>query len=160
MWDARLNEMIPSWSAALPDKIGSHDPEMMCHSTGIDVAPKVTAHLAVPSTGIGELLYGFNLFVDGIMRSRRPHFFASLVPHTETPAPVSAIGLPKQLFTTTVARKSVEILDFSFGNTLFLDDLTRKASTLKVSASRCSLVELSAVIEKFVPPTAVWVSYP
>ena len=33
---------------------------MTCHSTGMDVVPNVTAQRAVPRTGMGELLYGFN----------------------------------------------------------------------------------------------------
>ena len=42
--------------------------KMMCHSTGTEVVLNVTAHRAVPRTGIGELLYGFKFFVEGIMR--------------------------------------------------------------------------------------------
>ena len=33
------------------DNIGSQEPEIMCHSTGIDVPPKNTAHLAMPRGG-------------------------------------------------------------------------------------------------------------
>jgi hypothetical protein len=115
MLGSLLNVMIPSWSAEFPDRIGSQEPEMMCHSTGTEVEPNVTAQRAVPRTGIGELLYGFSFAVEGIIRPRRFQRLAWMVPHTETFAPVSAIGLPTELLTMTVARKSH--VDFSLGST-------------------------------------------
>ena len=118
--------MIPSCKAELPESTGSHEPEMMCHTTGMEVEPNVTAHLAVPSTGMGELLYGLSLTFEGTIRCMRFQFCAWVLPHTETLAPVSAIGDPIQLLIITDALKSLERLDLSLGSTLFLDYLTRK----------------------------------
>ena len=122
------NLMIPRWTAAFPARIGSQDPETICHSTGIDIEPNVTAHLATPKTGIGVLLYGFNLTFDGTMRLRRFQRLAWTEPHTETLAPVSAIGVPTLLLTTTDARKSLCTLDFQDGSTLFFGVPTRLMS--------------------------------
>ena len=93
--------MMPSCEDAVPDNIGSHDPDRMCHSTGIDVAPNVTAHRAMPYTCIGSLLYGLILVFEGIILSNNFHAFACLVPHTLTLAPVSAITVPKLLLMIT-----------------------------------------------------------
>ena len=40
--------MIPKFTDADPDNIGSHCPFRMYHSTGMEVVPIVTAHLAFP----------------------------------------------------------------------------------------------------------------
>ena len=66
--------MIPSCRALSPERIGSHDPAIMCHSTGIDVSPKVTAQRAIPYTGIGSLLYGLILMDDGTILSSKFYF--------------------------------------------------------------------------------------
>ena len=62
-----LNQIIPKCSAAFPDNIGLHDPEIMCHTTGMEVEPNVTAHRASPCTAIGLLLYGLCLVKSGVM---------------------------------------------------------------------------------------------
>ena len=51
-----VNWMIPRLTDADPDNIGSHFPFSTYHSTGIDVEPKVTAHLAFPNVGTAGLL--------------------------------------------------------------------------------------------------------
>ena len=117
------NLMIPNCIAASPERTGSQDPEIMCHSTGTDLAPNVTEQRAVPVTGIGSLLYGLSFTCEGIIRPSRFHRFARCVPQTDTLAPVSAMGELRQLFTMTDARKSFEQLDFSLGRTLFFDVL-------------------------------------
>jgi len=40
--------IIPSCVAVIPEMIGSHDPDITCHSTGTETSPNVTAHLAIP----------------------------------------------------------------------------------------------------------------
>ena len=44
--------MIASSKTLSLDNIGSQKPKIMCHSTGIDVPPKDTAHLDMSWTGI------------------------------------------------------------------------------------------------------------
>ena len=74
------------------------------------------------------------------MRSRMFHLRACAVPQTETRAPVSARGLSIHPLTTTGALKSLERFDLSFGNTWFLDDLTRKMFMSYVFSSCCCVV--------------------
>ena len=116
----RVNLMMPSCRAEFPESIGSQDPEIMCHSTGTDVDPNVTAHQATPSSGIGELLYGFNFTWLRIIRVSIFQRFAWTLPHTETFAPVSAMGFAKELLTITGARKSLFTVDLQLFRTLFL----------------------------------------
>ena len=52
----RVNLMMPSRRAEFPERIGSQDPDIICHSTGIEVEQNVTAQRATPRTGIGALL--------------------------------------------------------------------------------------------------------
>ena len=52
---------MPSSLAMCPASTGSHGLSMMCHSTGMDELPNVTAHLVVPAIGMGGLLYGLIL---------------------------------------------------------------------------------------------------
>ena len=41
-----LNCKMPSCSDAFPERIGSQDPDMKCHTTGIEDDPNDTEHLA------------------------------------------------------------------------------------------------------------------
>lgn len=78
----------------------------MCHMTGVERVPNVTAHRETPLTFIGSLLYGLILVFDGTIFSRRPHFSACFEPHTLTRAPVSAVTDASELLTITSGLKS------------------------------------------------------
>ena len=74
---------------------------MMCHSTGMDELPNVTAHLVVPAIGMGGLLYGLILAWVSTILGRRFHRLASFFPQTLMLAPVSAKTVARLLLTMT-----------------------------------------------------------
>ena len=123
-----LNEWCQAVKTLSLTELG-HDPDRMCHSTGVDVAPNVTAHRAMPYTCIGLLLYGLILVFTGIILSNNCHAFACLVPHWLT----LAITVPRLLLMITSPRLW-NLFETSFGWGSLLDFLVRKMLMLYYDA--------------------------
>ena len=92
--------------AEFPARIGSNSAAIICHLTGTEFDPNVTAQIVCFSTLIGSLLNGFNFVFDENILSVSFQFLACSKLQTLTLAPVSAITVAKVLFTTTSTLKS------------------------------------------------------
>ena len=127
-----MNSIIPRLTAAIPERMGSHFPSSINHSTGIDVDPNVTAHRATPSVGTAGLLYGFIRTGVGTILCSKFHLEASAFPHTLTRAPVSAVTDVIHPLTTTSTENSWFFALFVYVglDTVFLETFTLKMLTL------------------------------